>query len=264
MTAMDWAAQTHAALTERITPATVAVLPLGAIEQHGPHLPLATDTVIAEALVEAALARLGPDVDGLRLPTLALGDSREHQGQAGTLSLSPTTFQAVLADLGAAVARAGCRRLLLFSGHGGNLAAMDTVALDLRMQWAMLVVKACYFDFPPPPDTLPVREWQEGLHGGALETALMQHLAPAWVDGSAIGHHPSVEFDALAEFDWLGAASRPACFAWAARDLNPAGVCGDARLASAALGEKLLAHYAGQLAAVIEETARFPLDCLRD
>ncbi len=261
--ATAWADLTSSGLSARVNQETVAILPLAAIEQHGPHLPLATDQVIADGLTTAALPELPAGVDCLRLPTLAIGDSLEHGRHSGTLSLSAETLQAVLVDIGHSIARAGCRRLVLYSSHGGNLAAVDTAALRLRAEAAMLVVKTCHFDFPPLADALPEREWQEGLHGGALETALMLHLAPERVDTAALAHWPSLEFDALAGFQWLGAENRPARFAWLAQDLHPAGVSGDARLASAQLGQRLLAHYAATLAAIIAETAAFPLAQLR-
>ncbi|KAF0286452.1 hypothetical protein BA899_08855 [Spiribacter sp. SSL99] len=262
MTAHDWADHTTHSLRDDISEASVALLPLGAIEQHGGHLPLATDAWIAEGLSKAAMQRCDERVHVLRMPTQALGQGVEHMDWAGTLALSPATFEAMLYDLGASLARAGLRRVVMFSAHGGNLAAMATAALRLRRDFGLLVVQACYFDFPPPADALTAREAREGLHGGALETALMWHFAPQQVVASAIAHHASVEFEALAAFEWIGAESRPARFAWLAGDLNPAGVCGDARLADAALGARLARHYADALAAILTEAADFPLACL--
>lgn len=259
MSAGEWAEYTTRSLPTGDDQATVALLPLGAVEQHGPHLPLSTDTCIAEGLSRAALAQCDDALPVLRLPTLALGQGIEHADYAGTLALKPSTLEALLYDLGASVAAAGVRRLVMFTAHGGNLAGMETAALRLRQRFGLLVIKACYFDFPPPADAISAREAQEGLHGGALETALMQHFAPDQVDARAIGHAPSVMFDALAGFEWIGAEGRPARFAWLAGDLNPAGVCGDARSADAALGARLADHYAASLAAILAEAARFPL-----
>ncbi len=239
------------------------MLPLGAVEQHGPHLPLNTDTRIAQGLAEEAMQRHRSGCPLLCLPALSIGQGIEHIAHSGTLALEPATFEAVLYDLGASVARAGLRRLVLFSAHGGNLAAVDTAALRLRRDFGLLVVKACYFDFPPLAGAIPERELREGLHGGALETALMMHFDPAQVDIERLEHHPSIEFDALADNHWLGAETRAARFAWLADDLNPSGVCGDSRLATAALGARLAAHYGGILAAVIEEAAGFPLNRLK-
>ncbi len=263
MTVHRWAELDSAGLADYRSPESVALLPLGAVEQHGPHLPLDTDTRIAQGLVEEAMNRCPSALSLLCLPVLSIGQGIEHGAYPGTLALGPATFEAVLYDLGASVARSGLRRLVLFSAHGGNLAAVDTAALRLRRDFGLLVVKACYFDFPPPAGAVPERELREGLHGGALETALMMHLAPARVDVARLGHHPSIEFDALADRRWLGAETRAARFAWLAGDLNPSGVCGDSRLATAALGARLAAHYGAILAGVIEEAAGFPLDRLR-
>ena len=259
MTAAEWADHTTQSLGAIGGAEAVALLPLGAVEQHGPHLPLSTDACIAEGLSTAAIERCADDVPVLRLPTLSIGQGIEHADYPGTLALEPATLEAVLYDVGASVARSGFRRLVMFSAHGGNLAAMETAALRLRRDLGLLVVKACYFDFPPPVDAISAREAREGLHGGALETALMRYFAPAQVVGDRAGHAVSVEYDALASFQWIGAETRPARFAWLAGDLNPVGVAGDARDADAALGAQLAAHYAASLASIVAETARFPL-----
>ena len=167
----------------------VAVLPVAAIEQHGPHLPLATDAAIGEGLLAAALARYADDPRTvLILPTMAIGASMEHADFAGTLSLSPEQAIAQIETIGAAVARAGVRRLLLFNSHGGNKAVLDIAALNLRSAHGLLVIKANYFRFAPPADALSARELAHGLHGGALETSLMLHFAPHAVRRAAIAN----------------------------------------------------------------------------
>jgi len=245
----------------------LAILPVAAIEQHGPHLPLSTDVDIGEGLLAAALSARQHTVTAqsqpvLTLPTLAIGSSLEHTGFAGTLSLPPEAAIAQIEAIGAGVARAGIRRLLLFNSHGGNKATLDIAALKLRAAHGLLVVKANYFRFPPSAaETLPTEELTHGLHGGALETSLMLHLAPE-----------KVRRDALASFEPLGqrradagATVLPegeAAFAWLAQDLHPQGVAGDARLASAERGATLCAHYAARLAQIIDETLDFDLNTL--
>lgn len=239
----------------------VAVLPLAAIEQHGEHLPLSTDLDIVLGLIDAALPQVREGLPICVLPPLAVGLSVEHRAFGGTLSLSPESALAVLGELGDGVAAAGFRRLVLFNSHGGNKAVVDLAALKLRVAHRMLVVRANYFRFAPPADVVPADELRHGLHGGALETAMMLHLAPA-----------KVRVEHIANFDSLGrrmarAGKRlgpegEAGFAWMAQDLNPRGVSGDARLATAELGARLVAHYALQLAQLIEDAFDFDLSCL--
>ncbi len=236
--------------------AGVAVLPLAAIEQHGEHLPLSTDVDIATGLIDAALPQLAPGTPVLVLPALAVGLSLEHTGFAGTLSLSPETALATLVELGDSVARAGFRRLVLFNTHGGNKALVDLAALELRHAHRMLVLRANYFRFAPPADALPAEELRHGLHGGAMETAMMLHFAPHKVRQDALGDFRSIGHDMAAEGARLGPEGE-AGFGWMAQDLHPAGVAGNALLADAALGRRLVAHFSTCLARLIEEAHGF-------
>jgi len=240
----------------------VVVLPLGATEQHGPHLPASTDNDIGQGLLDAALARLRAGSEVWTLDPITVGTSEEHGRFDATESVSTAELIQLLVERGAALARAGVRRLVLFNSHGGNRAAIDAAALALRATHDLLVVKANYFRFARPNDVeLPEREWRHGLHGGALETAMMLHLRP-----------DLVRRDSIANFRSLGEALegslrrvRPegeAPFAWLAGDLNPRGVVGDARLATPALGARLVEHYAGVLAEVILDALAFPIDAL--
>lgn len=241
----------------------VAVLPLAAIEQHGPHLPLSTDLDIGLGLAGAAFARLPATTPACLLPPLAIGLSLEHRDHAGTLSLSPETALAALTEIGASVARAGFRRLVLFNSHGGNKAVLDLAALRLRATHRMLVVRANYFRFAPPPEALPAAELRHGLHGGAMETAMMMHLAPHKVRHHAIANWPSLGLEMAAAGSLLGPEGE-AGFAWMAADLNPAGVTGNACLASAELGARLVEHFADALARIIADAHGFDLGRLAD
>ena len=239
--------------------AALAVLPVAAIEQHGPHLPLATDVTIGEGLLSAALERL-PDNSApvFLLPTLAIGASLEHTNYAGTLSLAPETAITTIESIGAALARAGVRRLLLFNSHGGNKAVLDLAALKLRAAHDMLVVKANYFRFAAPPNSLAAHEMAHGLHGGALETSLMLHFAPEAVRRAHIADFKPIG----ARRAEAGATLLPegdAGFAWMAEDLHPAGVAGDARLASAEHGAAFAAQFGARLAEIMAETLAFDL-----
>lgn len=236
----------------------VAVLPLAAIEQHGAHLPLSTDLDIGNGLIGEALPLLPRWFPLTVLPPLAVGASMEHTSFAGTLSLAPETALHVIGELGAAVARAGLRRLVLFNSHGGNRQVADLAALRLRREHGLLVVKANYFRFRPPADALPATELRHGLHGGALETALMLHFRPDAVRREQIADAPSLGQRLAAGNDYLGPEGE-ASIAWLAEDLNAGGTVGDATLATPDLGARLAAYFAGVLAQVLVETRRCPL-----
>jgi creatinine amidohydrolase len=249
---MNWHELTSPELVERVTEETVAVMALGAIEQHGPHLPLDTDTVIAEGLLAAALARLDPAVDVLALPTQAVGASDEHASFAGTLSLGAKPFAGLLEALGAAAARAGVRRVVWVNGHGGNRAAMDIAALSLRRRFGQLVVK-CTYPRLGLPEGASTPDAARGFHGGWLETALMHHLAPDRVRRAVLADFAARHIDD--KRDAPVSPEGPAPFAWLAEDLNPAGVIGDASAATANDGARLAEFFAGRIAEVIAEAA---------
>jgi creatinine amidohydrolase len=240
----------------------VAVLPLAAVEQHGPHLPLSTDVDIGEGILREALHRVSTDLPVRVLPTLAVGASAEHGTFAGTLSLEPGVLEAVLYGVGSGVAAAGVRRLVVFNSHGGNRAPLDSAALRLRRDRGMLVVKANWFRFPRPGGVaLPEDEWRHGLHGGAVETAMMLHLHPDRVRLDRLATAPSLGTELARHFRHLGPEGEVS-FAWMAGDLHPSGITGDPRLADAEMGARMVAHHAGVLAKVIEEARAFPLERL--
>lgn len=248
-----WQELSSPELKQAIRPDSVAVLPLAAIEQHGAHLPLSTDLDIGLGLLQAAMNRLPVSFPVLALPALAVGASQEHTSYAGTLSLPPETAIAVIEAYGDSIARAGVRRLVLLNSHGGNKSVADIAALNLRKRWGMLVVKAHYMRFSLPAETLPPEELRHGLHGGALETAMMLHLAPHKVRQENIDHPVSRGETMAARGEWLGPEGE-AAFAWLAEDLHPGGAVGNAGLADAELGARLVEHYAAQLATLFEET----------
>jgi len=164
---------------------TVAVLPVGATEQHGPHLPLSVDTDLAEAVLAAAGPHAAPGLPAYVLPTQSVGLSPEHQRFAGTLTLRPETAIALWCDIGASVARAGVRKLVLFNAHGGHVGLMDVVARQLRADHNLLVYSVSWFNLPLLDEQghdlnarIPAEEHRFGVHGGQVETAMMLALRP--------------------------------------------------------------------------------------
>lgn len=242
--------------------ATVAVLPVSATEQHGPHLPLSTDAVINDGVLRAALAQLPASASVLVLPALAIGDSLEHTGFAGTVSIDSAALMGAWLAVGRSVARAGLRKLVIFNSHGGQKAHVDLVAVRLRVECQMLVVRAHSFSLGVPPGLFDVDELAHGLHGGAVETSLMLHLRPDLVRVSALKAFPSIG-QRLAEQGNVLGVEKPVGFGWMTQDLNPDGACGDAAQASAEKGAAVLDHQATRLARLLQDAVAFPLDALR-
>lgn len=241
----------------------VVVLPLAALEQHGPHLPLSTDLEIGVGLIERAFHELPADFPAWAFPPLAVGASLEHARFAGTVSLAPELLGGVIHAHGAALARAGVRRLVVSNSHGGNRAALDAAGLRLRDELGLLVVKANYFLLPRPPTVdLPEAEWRHGLHGGAVETAMMLHLRPDLVRMEAAAAAPSLGAQLERSLRRVDAGGDAAAFAWLAGDLDPSGAAGDATRADAGAGARLVAWYGAALAEIIRDARRFPLDRL--
>ncbi|MGB1655705.1 MAG: creatininase family protein [Longimicrobiales bacterium] len=258
---MKWHEMTSPQVAELSASDPVAILPVAAIEQHGPHLPLSTDVEIGEGLVHAAVAGLD-DVPHVVLPVQTLGASPEHLSFPGTLTLTPDSLGDTLVEVAGSLHQSGIRRLVLSNSHGGNKAVLDSASLQIRFEYDMLVVKANYFRFPRPAGVeLPETEWVHGLHGGAIETAMMLHLRPELVRHAEISRFESFGEELEDRLTWV----RPegvAPFAWLARDLNPSGVTGDATLATAALGHRLVEHYAGILADIVRDAHAFPVERL--
>ena len=240
----------------------VVVLPVAAIEQHGPHLPLSTDLEIGLGLLSEAFRRLPDGFPAWALPPQAIGCSREHARFPGTLSLEPDQLSALIERAGEALAKIGVRRLVLSNSHGGNRHALESAGLRLRDELGMLVVHASWFRFPRPKDLdLPEGEWRHGIHGGAVETAMMMHLRPDLVRTSEAARARSFS-EELGETLRRVALQGPVSFSWLAGDLNPDGAVGDATLADANLGARFVSHYGTVLAEAIEDTRAFPLDRL--
>jgi creatinine amidohydrolase len=245
---------------------TVAVLPLGAIEQHGPHLPLAVDQCLVDGIVAKALPQLPPELRVLVLPTQQVGYSPEHAQFPGTLTLPVDTVIATWVALGECVARAGVRKLLLFNSHGGQVSLLDIVARELRMRCKLIVYGCSWWNLPlgdAVTGLFPPDEHRFGVHAGDMETSLMLALSPATVRMAHAKDFPSSSRDRAAQYPVLG-DGRSAKLGWAMQDYNPQGAAGNAAAATAAKGEAVLASAATQLARLLQEIARLPLSTVAD
>lgn len=246
--------------------ATVAVLPLGATEQHGPHLPLAVDQALVDAMVAAALPHLPAAAPVLVLPTQQVGYSPEHGAFAGTLTLSWNTVLATWIELGECVARAGVKKLLLFNGHGGQASLLDVAARELRTRCGLIVYGASWWNLPlgeAVTGLFSPDEHRFGVHAGAIETSLMLALRPQSVRMAQARNFGSTSRDRAAQYPVLG-NGRSAKLGWAMQDYNPAGAAGDAAAASAEQGRVVLDAAGRQLALLLQEMVRLPLATLAD
>ena len=235
----------------------VAVLPVAAVEQHGPHLPLGTDAIIAQGYLDRAAALVPDGLDVLLLPVQAVGKSDEHAGFPGTLTLTAETALRAWTEIGASVARAGCTRLVVVSSHGGNSAVIDLVAGALR-GLGLVAVTTSWSRLGVPDGLFPEDEIRHGIHAGGIETALMLALRPDLVRLDRAATFTPRTVAMARDFAWLS-AGRPAAFAWRAEDLHPSGAIGDPTLGTAEAGHALLDHGARSFAALLAEVARFAL-----
>jgi creatinine amidohydrolase len=241
--------------------ATVAVLPLGATEQHGPHLPLGVDTVLADGIVAAALPLLPAELPVLFLPTQQIGLSPEHARFAGTLTLSAETVIRMWKEIGAGVARTGVKKLVLFNAHGGHVGAMDIVARELRAAHGLIVYSVSWFNLPlgDAGAQFGADEHRFGVHAGDIETSMMLALAPQQVRMAEAKNFRSTSEQRAADYAILG-NGKSAKLGWAMEDYNPQGAAGNAAAATAARGQAVVDAAAEQLALLLAEVSRLPLD----
>jgi creatinine amidohydrolase len=248
---------------------TIAVLPVAAIEQHGPHLPLNVDTTLVEGVVAAALAHIPAAQPVLFLPTQAIGFSPEHTAFAGTLTLKSGTIIRLWTELAESVAATGVKKLVLLNAHGGQVGLLDVVARDLRARLGMLVYSVNWFSLPLlDPTGLDVarqfsaHEHRFGIHAGDMETSMMLALRPDQVDMAKAQNFASTSADRAKSFSLLG-DGKSAKLAWQMQDYNPSGAVGNAAAATADKGHALLDAAGRSLAQLLAEIDRLPPDTLR-
>ena len=240
----------------------IAVLPLAATEQHGPHLPVGTDVMIGEAYLGRVRELLPATVPATFLPVQPVGISTEHIDYPGTLTLPTDVALKSWMALGESVARAGVKKIVMVTSHGGNGAAMTIVAQDLRAQYGLLAVTTAWSRFGAPEGIFSRSELRHGIHGGAVETSIMLARYPHQVRSDAIQNFEPSSIAMEKKYRWLS-THRPAPMAWQAQDLHPSGAAGDATQASAEKGEKLLDHGARAFCELLSDVDNFDVMTLR-
>ena len=213
----------------------IAVLPVAAIEQHGPHLPVGVDTFINEGYLKRAAERVPDDIPVLFLPVQAIGKSNEHIQYPGTLTFTMETVTRAWTEIGESVARAGCRKLIFMNSHGGNVAVLAAVVRELRVRCNMLAVHAGWHTLGYPDGLYSPRERAHGIHGGDAETSLMLTFRPETVAMSQARDFASAAIGIEQEFKKLR-VTQPIGIGWMANDLHELGAAGEAHVATAEKG----------------------------
>lgn len=240
-------------VAERITPDSIIVIPVGAIEQHGPHLPLTTDLLVAEAVAAATVARVGDELDVWLLPALAYTKSNEHAWAPGSIWLSPTTLLAVLHDIGRSLALTAARKVVFLNGHGGNSALLNVANRELRLHHGLMTFTT-HPGVPPDQGGLSAEhETGMGVHGGHDETSLMLHLAAELV-AMDVAHRTIPEHLAANRYVRFGGS---VSFGWLSNDFADAGVIGDPTRADAAHGQALFDAAVTAFAGALSEISTF-------
>ena len=242
----------------------IAVLPVGAIEQHGPHLPTSVDAAIVGGLARRIIELLPDELPVTFLPMLPFGKSNEHIAFPGTLTLSADTLIRVWTEIGESVARAGIRKMVLLNSHGGQPQVMDIVARELRVRCKMFVVALSYWAVGMPTHLFPDSEKEHGIHGGSVETSIMMHLFPELVRNEERRDFPSASIELAKRYKYLRPEGNGVCFGWQTQDLHASGALGNALDADSERGRKIVEHVAARIVELLREINTYPLSALRD
>jgi creatinine amidohydrolase len=240
----------------------VAVLPVAAIEQHGPHLPVGVDMFLNEGYLARAIPRVPDEMPVLFLPIQSIGKSNEHIEFPGTLTFSHETLIRAWTEIGQSVARAGCRKLVIMNSHGGNVPVIDIVVRELRVRERMLAVHAAWHRLGLPDALFSAKERAHGIHGGDVETSLMLAFKPELVRRAEAKDFESAAVAIEAEFKHLR-VTQPIGFGWMSSDLFPLGAVGDAGAATAEKGEACVENGADAFIDLLRDVLAFDLARLR-
>ncbi len=240
---------------------TIVIVPVAATEQHGPHLPVSTDTTIAEHMIAETARQLPAELDVLVLPVQSIGKSNEHLRSPGTLTLSARLALETWTELGECVHRAGLRKIVFVNSHGGNLDVLNVVARELRVRLQMFAVVCTWRRFGLPPGMYTQAETEFGIHAGDIETSLMLHFRPDLVRMDKAGTFWPASREIATEFDVLRATGFSA-FAWIAQDLQSSGAAGDASIGTAEKGKATAEFQAERFIALLKDVKRFELSRL--
>jgi creatinine amidohydrolase len=230
----------------------IAILPLAATEQHGPHLPATTDADIMDGMLALVGEQLPPEMDIRIFPVIRIGASDEHIRFAATQSISSQKMIDLIVEHGKQANSCGIKKFVLVNSHGGNEPAMAIAALELRKLYDMLVVKTSWGRFGVPDGLFTDEEMKLGIHGGDYETSLMLAFKPHTVDLEKAENFQSRTKAARETFTHLAPQS-PNGFAWLAGDLNDEGVVGNATLATAEKGNATAAHQVSGFIELLED-----------
>jgi creatinine amidohydrolase len=232
---------------------TLLVLPTAAIEQHGHHLPLATDTLINNLVLGKALELVPAELPVFALPPVCYGKSNEHIGFPGTLSVSAQTFLAVVRDIGASIAASGFRKVVLYNTHGGNTSLVDVLARDLRAEFGLRTF-SLFGSAGASFEGVSQQERTYGFHAGEIETAYLLHATPELVHP---GQYTSNYIARVDQPELLKPEGSAANFAWLTRDIAPSGVMGDPTPATAENGARWVADAAAHIAETLVAMHKF-------